>query len=595
MKIAIAQVPSANGDLGLAAERIKAYCSRAAEGGAELCVFPANVIAPAVPVAMPDREGLLVDMAQFCSRLAGELACPAIVPAALPGSDDPVLEAVQIGPDGVAPLRLLGALAQATADDSGDEAAGLSLPQVEVGDLTLGIAFTYEELEEYVDYDYHVDAVLFLSTYGFATDDAASALGASILESRFRADADAMGAWIVAVGPVGRSDLEVFCGASFVAAPWGELACQAPSFEEALVFADVRRGEEGPLKEAVSPQVFDPSIMAWEAVAEGTRGIVSSLGKTSARMVVDGGMPSMLACAVATDALGPVNVRPTVLLWGDGRDELSRALVRNLRLEASELVASELFGEGDEELARDVAWARVCAEARRDGSAVLGSSDKTSLALGSAPARDLGCVLPFGDLYRSDVLALARLRNTVSPVIPGAARSSWPLEDVASLAGRGSAERRLEQVDFVISSFVEWELPLSDIASECENEELARAVVALVRSSLASLPGRLLAPTLSSKTLDEARGPFGLSWRDRVRAKDERIDRDAMAAEIAQAFGDSGEKGSEADSPQEALDLLGMLGGSDEPGEAPSPGGRHDRGGHPGPQGFFWGGPFSEN
>ena len=68
-----------------------------------------------------------------------------------------------------------------------------------------------------------------------------------------------------------------------------------------------------------------------------------------------------------------------------------------------------------------------------------------------------------------------------------------------------------------------------------------------------------------------------------------------MAAEIAQAFGGSGEKGSEADSPQEALDLLGMLSGSDEPGEVPSSGGRHDRGGHPGPQGFFWGGPFSEN
>lgn len=595
MKIAIAQVPSANGDLGRAAEGIKAYCSRAAEGGAGLCVFPANVIAPAVPVAMPDREGLLFDMAQLCSGLAGELACPAIVPVSLPGSDDPVLEAVQVGPDGVVPLRLLGALSQASADDPGDEACGLSLPQVEVGDLTLGIAFTYEELEEYVDYDYHVDAVLFLSTYGFATDDAASALGASILESRFRADADAMGAWIVGVGPVGPSDLEVFCGASFAVAPWGELACQAPSFEEALVFADVRKGEEGPLKEAVTPQVFDPSIMAWEAVAEGTRGIIASLGKTSARLVVDGGMPSMLACAVATDALGPVNVRPTVLLWGDGRDELSRALVRNLRLEACELAASGLFGDGDEELARDVAWARVRAEARHDGSVVVGSSDKTSLALGSAPSRDLGCVLPFGDLYRSDVLALARLRNTVSPVIPAAARSSWPLEDVASLAGRGSADRRLEQVDFVISSFVEWELPLSDIASDCENEELARAVVALVRSSLSSLPGRLLAPTLSSKTLDEARGPFGFSWKDRVRAKGERIDRDAMAAEIAQALGGSGEKGSEASSPQEALDLLGMLGGSDELGEAPSSGGRHDHGGHSGPQGFFWGGPFSEN
>lgn len=593
MKIAIAQVPSANGDLALARRRIASCCERAAEAGAGLVVFPSTVVAPAVPVPMPDREGMLVDTAQLVSSLAEGLACPAIVPMPLASADDPVMEAVFLDGESVVPLRLLGTLRQIASDDPDGEEA-LSLLQLEVGGLTLGVAFTYEDLDEYVDYDYHVDAVLFLTTYGFAIDDAASALGASLSESRFRADADAMGAWVVGVGGVGCCDAEVFPGSSFAVAPWGELACQAPSFEEALVFADIQKGAEGPLAATSPAQVFDPAILAWEAAAEGTRALCRSLGKTTARIVVDGGMPSMLACAVATDALGPTNVLPTVLTWGDGRDDASRELVRNLRLEADELDAAGPDAAGDDELARDLAWARVAARARKDGSAVLSAADKTALALGSAHARDLGCVLPFGDLYRSDVLALSRLRNTVSPVVPAAARASWPLEDIASLAGGSSAEKRLEQLDFVISSFIEWETPLTDIVAACENEELACAVVATVRSSVSALPGRLLAPTLSSKTLDEARGALGLAWRDHVRPKEERVDREAVAAEIAGAFGlEADQAGGDApEAPQEALDILGMIGAQDVPGD--HGGQRHD-GGKPGDPGLFWGSPFSEN
>ena len=199
MKIAIAQVPSANGDLALARRRIASCCERAAEAGAGLVVFPSTVVAPAVPVPMPDREGMLVDTAQLVSSLAEGLACPAIVPMPLASADDPVMEAVFLDGESVVPLRLLGTLRQIASDDPDGEEA-LSLPQLEVGGLTLGVAFTYEDLDEYVDYDYHVDAVLFLTTYGFAIDDAASALGASLSESRFRADADAMGAWVVGVG-----------------------------------------------------------------------------------------------------------------------------------------------------------------------------------------------------------------------------------------------------------------------------------------------------------------------------------------------------------------------------------------------------------
>lgn len=606
MKIAVAQMSTKAGDFSATCERMALLSQRAAEQGAGLIVFPANVLTGPAGVSEPDREGFYVDLAGEMGELAGRLACPAIVPACADMGGAPVMEAMLIGPDGAMPLRLLAGLrsmAQAAGENEGasQQVPTGAMPEVEVGDLTLGVAFTYEELDQYVSYEYHVDAVLFISTYGFAADDPASALGCSIGESRFMADADAMGAWVIGVGSVGCYDLEVFCGSSFALAPWGELAAQAPAFEEALMVVDVDKGAEGPLAHPLAPQVFDPAVLAWQAAAEGTRSICESLGRLDACVLVDGSLSSMLAAAVATDALGPTHVHPLVLTGASAAlDRASEKLVKNLRLTSSSLDRSEL-GEGvldDSELAHDLAMARLRSLAREKGACVLSPIDKTSLALGSAPVSDLGCVMPFGDLYRSDVLALARLRNTVSPVVPLAARRTFAVDDLPGSPAPGvSDEARLEAVDYVISSYVEWERPLTDVAAECGDEVLAREVVARVRRSASLLPGRLLAPVLSSKTLDEARDPVGLAWRDRVRGADERLDLEGMAAAMAHEGGEEAAAGlSGADNVNEALDLLGLLtagAGEAVGGQPAGQGGRHDPQDHP--TNPFWGGPFSEN
>lgn len=594
MKIAIAQVRSAAGDLTAAREMIRRQAGRAADAGAGLVVFPATALAPLDPLPQPDREGYLADLGQMLSALIGEgMACPAVLPVSMPLEDDPVMEAVFISDGGVLPLRLGGAIrAMAEGQDCPSTPQG-SMPMLQLGGLSLGFAFSYEELDEYVAYEYALDAVVFISTYGFATDDAASALGASLSDSRFVRDADAMGAWLLGVGGVGACGLEVFSGSSFAVAPWGEIAGLAPSFEESLLVVDVDAGAEGPLSGAVDAPVFDSAVTAWEAVVEGTRGIIHGLGASDAVVVVDGGPSSMLACVAATDALGPTHVHPLVLLSGDAAADADlRALARNLRLEPRELSAALADAGDDSELARDLAWARARAYARELGAAVVAGTDKTSFALGRASGRDLSCVLPFGDLYRTDVVTLSRLRNTVSPVIPLAARGRWQVEDVEGLPSSGSAESRIELLDYVISSYVEWERPLSDIAADCGNPVLAQSVVGLVRAASSGLVARLLAPQLSSKTLDEARGCPGIGWGDHVRDKGERMDEESLMHEISQAVSMLHESLGEDDSspsPEDAVDLLGLLGGQGDGGE----GREGDSGGKGG--GLFWDSPFSDN
>lgn len=596
MRIAVAQVCSSMGDLGAVRSCIEAQSARAADAGAELVVFPATALAPLEPLAQPDREGYLADLGQLVAELVRDgVACPAVVPVSMPFGDDAAMEALFVSADGVLPLRLGAAMRAMAEGKEISESPQGSMPMMDLGGLSIGFAFSYEDLDEYVSYEYPLDAVIFISTYGFATDDASSALGASLSSSRFTGDADAMGAWLIGVGGVGAAGLEVFSGSSFAIAPWGEVAGLAPSFEEALLVFDVDRGAEGPLAGAVEMPVFDPAVTAWEAVVEGTRGILDGLGATDAVVVVDGGPSSMLACTVATDALGPTHVRPLVLACGDAAaDADSRALVRNLRLEALDLPSFSAGAAGDPELMRDLAWAQARAYARAAGAAMISGTDKTSFALGHAAERDLGCVLPFGDLYRTDVVALSRLRNTVSPVVPLPARRRWRVDEVDGLPALGSAESRIELVDYVISSYVEWEKPLTDIEEDCGNPVLAQNVVALVRKASSGLVARLLAPQLSSKTLDEARGCAGTLWSDRTRARGERMDEEALSRDIAEVVSSLKEtiSGQEGDvSPEGALDFLGLLGaqgmgGGDAGGDGASSGGGRS---------FPWDSPFSDN
>ena len=178
-----------------------------------------------------------------------------------------------------------------------------------------------------------------------------------------------------------------------------------------------------------------------------------------------------------------------------------------------------------------------------------------------------------------------------------------------------TVEGRVEFVDLVLSSRVEWELPLSDIVSERGHAELVGAVLARLReiAPVRGCRGAVLA--MSSKTLEEAREPSGLAWADRVRSRDERAGEGIMRA-LARGIGGMGTEGqgdekdeeprepTEAEQRRDMSDLLGYLrdflpGGGFSgmgpmgPAAADESRGRHD--GEDGPSHPLWDGPFSEN
>ena len=609
MRIAIAQIATRAGDFDGTARRMAEVSRRAADAGADLLVFPVAALCGVTPVQRTDREGFLIDLMECLLGLIDELACPCLLPVLLDTDEAALPEALLIDEGEIRPVRLAARLESASAG-RGDASAD-ALPEVPFRGARLGVAFTYDDLDVYDDYDYDVDVIVFLSGYGFAADDPSSALGTSLTEGRFLADAEATGAWVVGVGSLGCYDTQVFCGSSFVLAPWGELAAQSPAFEEDLLVCDVDPSAEGPLADPVTPEVYDAPLMTWGALTTGLASLVEATGGSGACVAVTGTLASAVLAVLAVDALGPTNVSAVIAAGDAGADASS--LVRALRLAEKDVEVVDV-GAADAAAARDLLEARLAALARRTGRVALGERDKTGRALEAAEVRvSAARIEPFADVYRSDLLALARTRNAISPVIPRGALARYDVPELAADApDLASPEALLGFVDLVLSSYLEWELPVSDIVSERGHAEAVAAIVGRLRDLEATRPSRPLAPIVSSRTLEEARSPLGLAWRDRPRDERERL---GARLEELMGQGPQGEAGpatpgAEEDPARrhgepgegEIRDLMGYLrdfslggafsamGGSQQRGES---GGRHD--GEVPPSSGLWNGPFSEN
>lgn len=540
MRIAIAQMGSRAGELQKTVTRMLDFARQAHDRGAELVVFPMAALTGPVPAEFADQEGFLLDLSETFALLCEEAPCACIVPVVTEVDSVPEFEAVLVNDGNVTPLKATALIERGQQDARDDQdAPAPDLPEFEVSGLRLGLAFTYEDLDDYDDFEFDVDAIVFASGYGYAVDDPSSAMGGAITEARFRTDAETCGAWIIGVGSVGGYGSQVFCGSSFVLAPWGELAALAPAFEEALVTCDVDASSEGPLAHPLVPEVYDRSLTLWGALSAGLSDFVAESGATGASLVLDGSLNSALLATLASDALGPTNVH--ALLAPPTRDTMPACadLARSLRIDATQLDRTTLDAH-DAAFARDLVEARLAALARSTSSVALSSADKTALALEDLThAVRAATLAPLGDVYRSDVIELARLRNTISPVIPASMRDAF---DVCAIEGVGevstSRVQQVEFIDYVLASHIEWQRCLSDVVESQGHGEVSLGVFERYESN--ELSRRLAPPSLlvSSRSLADAAKPLGFAWRDKRREKGERVDEKALG-ELADAIGEA--------------------------------------------------------
>lgn len=525
MRLGIAQINTVGGELAHTMERVAACSRMAAQRDAELLLFPITTLSGPSGVPLAVEGPFLADCERALTDAAPDLACPCVVPLPVTVDDMPTVELLLVEEGKVRPLRYVDeGLAAATGDRRDDVWV---MPTVSIGKTKVAFVFTFDELDALggPDDPGGYDVVVFVSGYGYAVNDPSSALGATLTMGRFVSDVRASGAWLVGVGGIGGYGGQVFTGSSFALSPDGRLAGCAPAFEEDVLVVSVGRDVTLLGSEAMSFEPYDEHYHLWQALALGLADFVRKSGREDVAFLFDGSLTAQALACLCCDALGPTHVHLVV----DGPSERdagakAAALGQALRVEVSEL-PSKGAGRVQESTSDVRAVAELlCWEAERQ-AVLLSTSDKTALSVeGSALLERILELAPFGDVYRSDVLAMFHVRNAIAPVAGHIGLAPCDVPDLGVPADPADLEVVLGDVDAVLERHLEGEEPFALIRSGCAPELVT--VVDAVRDAYARCEqARRMCPAflmVSTCTVAEARLPFGFAWHDEGRSVEPR-------------------------------------------------------------------------
>jgi NAD+ synthetase len=251
------------------------------------------------------------------------------------------------------------------------------------------------------------------------------------------------GAAIAYLNVVGGQDALVFDGASVVADGDGSVHPAAAAFTDQwlVVEFDPASRRFTPLQWVVDGDESRDAL-AWRAVVRGTRDYCHKNGFKKVWLGLSGGIDSSLVLAIAVDALGAENVtavrmpsRYTADLSNDLAQEQCDAMgVKLIALPIekpfqgyldtlAETFAGKPVDTTEENLQSRTRGAFLMALSNKFGGLVLTTGNKSEYAVGYATIYGDMCggYAPIKDLYKTEVFALARWRNTVGDrVVPEA-------------------------------------------------------------------------------------------------------------------------------------------------------------------------------
>ena len=521
MRIAVAQMNTRAGDFEFTVQTMLEYAQRAQQQGAELVIYPAPTLTGLLSVPEADTDGLFADLSETINFLSEKLPIAALIPVVTEFDGNAASEVFLVRNGAVTPLKLtaqiahMSALARSASSSQDSNEDTVELAKFEAGGLTFGIAFTYEDLDAWQDVDDSLDAVIYLPYFGFAVDDSSSAMGMAVAESRYLGDVEEFDSWLIAANAVGAYGNQVFCGSSFFLSPSGDLVKQAASFSEDMVVCDVDQDTIENFDREDTAGVYNSALTTWGVLATGVRDYTVKSGFDCVFIAVDGSLNSLVTVALASDALGPMRVHVLLLPNKNSRAtsaaELLAARLRVNKVAVDSTVFSTLT---DTKLVSAYGYTY----ADQHNYLTLETADKTILALKGTEISSAHSLWPLGDMYHADIVDLARVRNTFSPAIDHAV-----LENISEVVTDGlenaasTSQERIEFVDYVLTSYLEWNKSISAIVEEMGKVDEVKAIISMLHAHQKDRRNTTEVLEMSSKSLMNAQIPHVSVWQDRIR------------------------------------------------------------------------------
>lgn len=351
---------------------------------------------------------------------------------------------------------------------------------------------------------------------------------------------------LVYLNMVGGQDDQVFDGASFVLNPGGKLAVQMPAFQTAITHVDFVKTPDGWRAEQ-GDRVKQPD--AWEADYNAmVLSLRDYLGKTGFKKVLlgmSGGIDSAIVATIATDAIGPKNVRCVMLpseytatsSLDDAKDCATRLGAKYDFVPIAEGRAAitntlaPLFQGTKPDLTEENIQSRLrglllMALSNKFGEMLLTTGNKSEVAVGYCTIYGdmAGGYNPIKDLYKTRVFETCRWRNAnhrdwmmgnAGEVIPPRIIDKPPSAELRPDQRDDDSLPPYPVLDAILEGLVDNDVSVSDLVAAGFDRDTVKKVEKLVYLSeykrFQSAPGTRL--TRRAFWLDR-RYPIVNRWRD---------------------------------------------------------------------------------
>ncbi|GFZ93406.1 NAD+ synthase [Dyella caseinilytica] len=319
------------------------------------------------------------------------------------------------------------------------------------------------------------------------------------------------GCAVVYLNLVGGQDEVVYDGGSLLVNADGSIAARAPSFVDALLWADFDPTDRT-LHALDWPTVPDTSHEAtlYAALVRGIRDYIDKNGFGGVLLGLSGGIDSALTLALAVDALGPDRVtavmmpmRYTSQLSLEGaRGQAERLGVEYHVLgieptyDAFMTALTPLFqgkkpDTTEENLQSRTRGVMLMALSNKHGRLLLATGNKSEMAVGYATLYGdmCGAYAPLKDVYKTEVYRLSRWRNTSQArhtgqsddwVIPPAVIERPPSAELRDNQTDQDSLPPYDELDAILARFIEDEQSQAEIIAAGFNENTVHRVVRLV-------------------------------------------------------------------------------------------------------------------
>ncbi len=359
---------------------------------------------------------------------------------------------------------------------------------------------------------------------------------------------------IAYVNMVGGQDELVFDGGSLAVGPNGELVSRFPQFVERLAVVDVPLGEprsakhpsitripvelpqlSGTVEVVIAPD--PPAVQeVYEALVLSLRDYARKNGFTKIVIGLSGGIDSTLTAVIAADAVGRENVTgvsmPSEYSTSHSVDD-AKILADNLGIELLSIPIVDVyqsylatleaaFGPREMGLAEENLQARIrgtllMAISNRYGHLLVATGNKSEMACGYATLYGdmAGGFALLKDVFKSEVYALCRYRNSVSEVIPENVITKPPSAELRPNQKDSDSLPPYDVLDPILEAYIEEDLGMAAIEARGFDRSVVENVVALVDRAEYKRRQAPPGPKVTTKAFGrDRRLPISNSWRE---------------------------------------------------------------------------------